>query len=63
MVLKQSNIISAAKPMGKASTMRKEVWNIDVQKKTFSFLIYITFNFLIVIGGDKTDASSASVHG
>ena len=63
MVLKQSNIISAAKPMGKASTMRKEVWNIDVQMKTFSFLIYITFNFLIVIGGDKTDASSASVHG
>jgi len=31
--------------------------------KTFFFLIYITFNFLIVIGGDKTDASSASVHG
>ena len=31
--------------------------------KTFFLLIYITFNFLIVIGGDKTDASSASVHG
>ena len=65
MAWRQFNIISVVKHMEKAFMMRKEVsFPINFRSLPANYKTYNPFRkLLLVLGGDKTDASSASTHG
>ena len=65
MAWRQFNIISVVKHMEKAFMMRKEVsFPINFRSLPANYKTYNPFRkWLLVLGGDKTDASSASIHG